>query len=98
MVAFVDDYAETLTSDPSAAWNMLTPGFQAESESLEKYLEFWKGLKVMRLSDVVADPSGLTVSYHVGYSPPRREGLKEDDVTLQLVQEGDSFLIDGEFG
>ena len=96
MVSFISDYANTLASDPESAWKMLTPQFQADSGGLGDYVKFWDGVHVVQLSDVHADPSSMTVSYHVKYSPPRSGGLKEDDVELRLVYTEGHYLIDAE--
>ncbi len=98
MVSFVSDYANTLASDPRAAWGRLTAKFQAESGGLDDYIAFWDGVHVIRLTDVHADVATMTVSYHVTYSPPRPGKLKEDDVTLRLVYQDGKYLIDGEPG
>ena len=96
MVSFISTYANTLASDPAAAWAMLSPKFQAASGGLAKYSAFWDGVHEIRLSNVHADPSTMRISYHVKYSPPRPGKLKEDDVTLELVYENGKYLIDGE--
>jgi hypothetical protein len=93
---FVENYLATVTSDPDAAFAMLTPGFQDASGGIKGYRGFWD---TIRTADVVsfsnADPDNLTVGYTVEYT--RKDGsTAQDDVSLQLVYRDGDYLIDGE--
>lgn len=97
MAAFVTDYLGTVTRDPAAAWQRLTPQFQAESGGFESYSGFWGTIDKATPSDIEAEPEGMTVSYAVDYV--REDGSRvQDEVELQLVRRDDSYLIAGESG
>jgi hypothetical protein len=95
MSAFVEDYLSTVTSDPETTWNQLTPAFQEQSGGFESYSGFWGGIESATPSDVQADPEAMTVSYSVDYVE-QGGGTSSDQVTLELVQRGDRYLISGE--
>ena len=95
MSAFVEDYLSTVTSDPETTWNQLTPGFQEASGGFESYSGFWGGIESATPSNVQADPEAMTVSYSVDYVE-QGGGTSSDQVTLELVQRGDRYLIAGE--
>lgn len=95
MTAFVDDYLATVTSDPRAAWERLTPGFQSESGGFGSYQGFWRTVRSATPSNVTADVGAMTVTYDVDYL--MRNGRSTSDrVTLQLVRDGSGYRIDGE--
>ena len=95
MESFIETYLETADSDPSAAFEMLTPAFQEQSNGIDGYVGFWQEVKNVRLEKVSADPDSLEVSYT--YRFQRGSGRPEtDDVVLQLTFEDGTYLIDGE--
>jgi serine/threonine protein kinase len=95
MRQFVEDYLATAPSDPGTTWERLTPGFQEESGGFDSYSGFWSQFESATPGDVSADPDRLLVSYGVNYV--RKDGSTvTDTVTLQLEEDGDSFLIAGE--
>jgi eukaryotic-like serine/threonine-protein kinase len=95
MRRFITDYLATATSDQSASWQMLTPAFQRESRNFGQYQNFWRQFSSATPHDIAADPSALTVTYGVDYV--RTDGsTTSDEVTLQLVRSGRSYLINGE--
>ncbi len=94
MTSFAQGYLSTATSDTRAGFDQLTPAYQAESGGYGGYRSFWGRIDTAAIRDVVADPEAMTVSYHVTYTERGGKTL-EDDVTLELVQNGDGFLIDG---
>lgn len=92
---FVSSYLSVASTDPAAGFQQLTPGFQAASGGIEGYTGFWGDVSDTRLISIKADPADLTVQYVYRYSKGGR-GRTTDQVTLQLVREGDRLLIDGE--
>jgi eukaryotic-like serine/threonine-protein kinase len=96
MQAFVQDYLATVTSDPAAAWDRLTPRFQRSSGGFGGYRGYWSTIESAEPSGVTADPDAMTVTYDVAYE--RTDGTTAtDSVTLELVPDGeDGFLIAGE--
>jgi hypothetical protein len=96
MQSFVEDYLATVTSDPAAAWDRLTPQFQQSSGGFGGYRGYWSTIASAEPSGVTADPGAMTVSYDVAYE--RTDGsTATDSVSLQLVEDGeDGFLIAGE--
>jgi serine/threonine protein kinase len=95
MRSFITDYLSTVTSDQHASWAMLTTGFQKESGGFGKYQQFWRGFSSATPRDIAPDPADLSVSYGVDYV--KTDGTtSSDQVTLQLVRNGASFLINGE--
>ena len=95
MSSFVDDYLSTVTSDPKTTWGWLTKDFQKESGGYGSYKGFWSTIQSARLDDVSADPSTMTVSYTVTYT--KTDGsTTTDNVSLNLVMDGDQYLISGE--
>jgi serine/threonine protein kinase len=96
MEAFVDDYLSLVVSDPEAAFDRLTPGFQKDSGGLNGYLRFWDTVTSTKLNSVSADTDAMTVDYNYTYVV-RGEGPTTEDVSLQLEPDGDGgFLIAGE--
>jgi serine/threonine protein kinase len=95
MRSFIATYLSTVTSDQHASWAMLTPSFQRASGGFGHYQEFWRGFTSATPRDITPDPAALTVSYGVDYV--KTDGARAfDQVTLQLVRSGSSYLIDGE--
>ncbi len=95
MVDFIDNYIETASHDPAAAFDMLTPAFQEKSHGLSGYEGFWGDVHGVKLLDVSADPATLEVSYTYRYAKPGH-GPVEDDVVLRLTYDNGSYLIDQE--
>lgn len=95
MRAFVTDYLATVTTDPEAAFAMLTPEFQEESGGFGDYRAFWSPIRSATPSEIEADPADLTVSYRVDYVGPNNRP-NDDRVRLQLVWENGRYLIAGE--
>ena len=92
---FITGYLSTAPSDQHASWAMLTTGFQKESGGFGRYQQFWRGFSSATPRDIAADPATLSVSYGVDYV--RTDGgTTTDEVTLQLVRNGSSYLINGE--
>ncbi|MBA3783573.1 MAG: serine/threonine protein kinase [Nocardioides sp.] len=96
MEAFVEDYVQTATSDPKAAWPRLTPQFQVASKGFGQYQKFWGTIERASVTNVDADPDAMTVSYDVTYETKSGSTTSPESVLLTLVKSGDSFLIDGE--
>ena len=95
MRTFITDYLATVTSDQHASWAMLTPQFQRASGGFGQYQGYWRTISSATPRDITPDPAAMTVSYGVDYV--RTDGsTTSDEVTLQLVPDGSSYLIDGE--
>ncbi len=95
MESFIATYLSTVTTDDHATFDMLTPTFQKESKNYGGYHGFWKNIESASPSKIKADPATMTVSYDVDYV--RTDGsTSSDHVTLQLVEDGSSYLIAGE--
>ena len=95
MQDFITTYLSTVTSDQHASWEMLTRSFQKASGGFGKYQGFWRTISSATPRDIIADPAGMTVSYCVDYV--KTDGNESSDqVTLQLVRNGSSYLINGE--
>lgn len=95
MESFVTDYLATVTSDPKAAWEQLTPEFQAESGNFGQYQGFWKTIDSAQVTSVEADPNSRRVTYTVEYV--REDGSSTTDVvTLQLDGTDGAYLISAE--
>jgi eukaryotic-like serine/threonine-protein kinase len=92
MKTFVEDYLATVTSDQAAAWDELTPSFQAESGNFGQYQKFWSDYQSARVVSIQADPGTQQVSYTVEYVD--QEGrTTSDDVTLHLEGTDGDYLI-----
>jgi serine/threonine protein kinase len=95
MRAFITNYLSTVTSDQHASWAMLTPNFQRASGGFGQYQGYWRTIRSATPRDITPDPAARTVSYDVDYV--RTDGsTASDQVTLRLVPDGSSYLIDGE--
>lgn len=95
MADFISGYLSTVTSDPETTFAMLTPEFQAASNGFEGYSGFWGTVESAAPRDISADPESLTVTYTVDYVMQNGRQIT-DDVSLQLVRQGDTYLIAGE--
>jgi hypothetical protein len=95
MTDFVETYIATAASDPRAAFDMLTPAFQEQSNGLTGYEAFWGDVRSAKLLDVSADPATLEVRYTYRYTKPPGPP-KTDDVVLRLTYEDGTYLIDKE--
>ena len=96
MTAFVQTYLATVTEDQAAAWEMLTPQFQAQSGSFAGYRQAWRSRPGVEVSNIVADPENMTVSYDVSYSDKQGRHLFDDHVTLTLEYQDGEYRIAGE--
>ncbi len=97
MQAFVTDYVALAVDDPHASWDQLTPEFQKASQGFGSYQKFWDQWESAVPSNIDADAENLTVTYDITYTPEGDdEEQRVDTVTLQLEEDGDGFLIDGE--
>ena len=95
MSSFVRDYLATAPQDSRATFRQLTPKFQQESGGYDGYKGFWDTVESATPSNVEADEEAMTVSYDVSYR--MKDGSRrQDSSTLELVRDGDSYLIDGE--
>jgi eukaryotic-like serine/threonine-protein kinase len=95
MRSFITNYLSTATSDQHASWGMLTTGFQQESGGFGQYQGFWRTISSATPRDISPNPADLSVSYGVDYV--KTDGsTASDEVTLQLVRNGSSYLINGE--
>ena len=95
MDAFITSYLATVTSDPRAAFDRLTPEFQQASGGYEGYMGWWGRVQSASLAEVASDPSDLTVGYTVDYV--MRTGERNTErVRLQLERFDDKLLIAGE--
>lgn len=94
MRAFIANYLTTVTTDPRAAFALLTPEYQAASGDLKGYLGWWNQVSSAELLNLKADPETLDVSYSVKYE--MRNGKKRTErIDLHLVRHDDHYLIDG---
>jgi hypothetical protein len=84
MEGFVQDYLATVTSDPQAAWQRLTPGFQAASGGYGQYRSFWSQIRHADLVSADADPAGHRITYVVDYQ--RADGARSRDTTTLTLQ------------
>ncbi len=93
---FVRTYLATATTDQKASWEMLTPDFQKASGSFGRYQKGWRGRPVAEVSDIVADPQDLKVTYDVTYRDAQGRKLFDDRPTLQLEFQDGLYRIAGE--
>jgi serine/threonine protein kinase len=93
--AFVRDYFSLVTSAPESSYVMLTPEFQTASGGFERYSGFWSTISSARPYDITVDPESLVASYTIDYVTTSGRTSTEQK-QLQLVQEGDDYLIAGE--
>lgn len=96
MDAFVSSYIATVTSDPRAAFEMLTPEFQTESRGFEGYMGWWGRVRSAQVTSIQSNPSDLTVDYAVDYVM-KTGARSSDQIRLQLTPADDGgYLIAGE--
>jgi serine/threonine protein kinase len=95
MKQFVEDYFATVTSDPEAAFAMLTPEFQAASGGYGDYSGFWSTIESASPSRIKVDKDAMTASYTIDYVTTSGD-TRTEQVTLQLAQQGEQYLIAGE--
>jgi serine/threonine protein kinase len=95
MRAFVEDYFAQVTSDPESTFAMLTPEFQSQSGGFEGYQGFWSTIESATPRDIRADPRSLTTTYTIDFVTASGRTTTEQG-RLQLVRQGDGFLIAGE--
>lgn len=95
MDAFVASYLTAVIDDPESAFAMLTPEFQQASGGYDGYLSWWGTVQSASPRNIESDPEDLTVEYTVDYLLESGRRTTED-VGLQLVREGDGYLIAGE--
>jgi hypothetical protein len=93
MQGFAADYLQTADSDPDAGFAMLTQDYQRESGGIEGYKGFWGDVSEVDVQKVSADEDAMTVSYTYSYEYDGER--RTEDVTLQLEQTDDGFLIAG---
>lgn len=95
MDAFITSYLATVTTDPRAAFEQLTPEFQEASGGFEGYMGWWGKVESASLAEVASDPSDLTVGYTVDYVMKSGDRSTQN-VRLQLERLDDKLLIAGE--
>lgn len=95
MRSFAKRYLATAPVDSPAAWEMLTPGFQAESNGFGGYRSFWSTIESATPLSVTADPRAMTVRYSVAYEKTDGSSF-DDEVVLTLLFEDGEYLIAGE--
>jgi serine/threonine protein kinase len=95
MQAFITDYVAAAIDDPQVSWEQLTPEFQQASGGFGQYKKYWDQWSSAVPANIEADPEDLTVNYDISYSS-EDDGSSSDNVTLQLEESGDSFLIAAE--
>ena len=95
MQAFITDYVAAAIDDPRVSWEMLTPDFQQASGGFGQYKKYWDQWSSAVPANIEADGEDLTVSYTITYD--REDGESQtDDVTLELVESDDGFLVSAE--
>jgi serine/threonine protein kinase len=95
MDAFITSYIATVTSDPRAAFDQLTPEFQQISGGYEGYIGWWSKVRSARLASVSSNASDLTVDYTINYAMKTGRDITQR-VRLQLQRLDDQYLIAGE--
>jgi hypothetical protein len=95
MDTFITSYLATVTSNPRAAFDQLTPEFQERSDGFEGYMSWWGKVRSATPVEVTSDPSDLTVGYTVDYVMKSGDRSTQR-VRLQLELLDDRLLIAGE--
>ena len=81
--------------DPEAAFEQLTPAFQAASGDYEGYIGWWSKVRSAELKSVESNPADQTVAYTVTYQ--MKSGAQSTQrIRLQLQRDGDDYLIANE--
>ena len=93
MRQFIRTYVTTVADDPAAAWQMLTPQFQAESGGFDKYRRFWDPAQNGTVGAIQADPATLQVSYQPHFDHWRNN---PNPTRLVLAYKGGQYLIAAE--
>ena len=95
MVTFIEDYLQTASSDPAAGFQLLTPGFQAQSPD---YDDFWGSVSNVEVLTISADVENLTVSYTYRYDfdTGGTTETRTEDIDLALQYADGEYLIAGE--
>ncbi len=95
MDAFITSYLSTVTADPRAAFEQLTPGFQTRSGGFGGYMGWWGKVRSATVTGIESNPSDLTVAYSVDYV--LKSGARSSDrIRLQLQRVDDQLRIAGE--
>jgi hypothetical protein len=90
---FAEDYVRTASSDPRRGYDLLTADYQQASGGLAGYEGFWGRVSDVRVERVSPDPDAMRVTYLYSYL---FDGARRtEEVTLQLTQDGDRYLIEG---
>lgn len=92
MEAFVADYLATVTTDPRASFEQLTPEFQEASGGFGSYSGFWRTIRSASVQSVEADVDAMTVAYRVTYTTSNGS-TSTDDVVLRLTFDDGRYLI-----
>ena len=95
MDEFITSYLSTVTSNPRAAFQQLTPEFQDASGGFEGYMGWWGKVQSASPAEVASNPSDLTVGYTVDYVMKSGERTSQR-IRLQLERLDDRLLIAGE--
>ncbi|MGA9747468.1 MAG: hypothetical protein WBQ50_08440, partial [Nocardioides sp.] len=90
---FIRGYVAAISEDPTLSFEMLTQRFQRQSGGIEQYRDFWDGVGEGQLLEIESDPESLVVSYRVRFD---NFGTGQRPTVLQLVWDGERYLIDGE--
>jgi hypothetical protein len=95
MRQFLTTYLSTVTKDPHAAWAMLTPGYQQESDGYPSYLSFWGTVSNARLVSAQADPQSLVIDYVYSYEQ-HGHGSRQESHQMRLSFQDGRYLIAGQ--
>lgn len=92
---FVTSHFATVTSDPDATWQALTPRMRAAAGGKSGYTGFWETIESVSASDVQVDEETGRVNLTLTYTP--KDGNRTvEPKTLTLVKQGDAYKIDAE--
>ncbi len=95
LASFLRSYFATVTSDPDATWDRLTPRMQVAAGGYQGYVGFWRGISRASTSGIDADASAGTATLTLVYT--RQDGSTSTEThRLRVVPAGRSFRIDGE--
>ena len=95
MQVFITDYVAAAIEDPKVSWRMLTPEFQRASGGFGQYKQYWDQWSSAFAANIEANGKTLGVTYTITYDRDGGES-QVDDVSLELVEGGDGFLISAE--